>query len=144
MEKGKFVIDLSDNYDKESFIKYGLSGLRSVITSLMQNKSETDQGEIGNALSFIQQLEEAANKASDEAHRPCRVTPSGKKPINLDWLFEDKHIINVWIDGLADVLQYLTLTDNQGHDKECAQSCFTVAGVRELLQGLAIDKKYQA
>lgn len=49
----------------------------------------------------------------------------------------DKQTLQIWIDGLADTLQYLTLTDNQGHDKECAQSCFTVAGVRELLQGLA-------
>lgn len=48
----------------------------------------------------------------------------------------DKQTLQIWIDGLADTLQYLTLTDNQGHDKECAQSCFTVAGVRELLQTL--------
>ncbi len=48
----------------------------------------------------------------------------------------DKEGIKIWVDGLADVMQYLILTDSQGHDKECAQSCFTVAGVRELLQGL--------
>ena len=60
---------------------------------------------------------------------------------NFNWI--NKQTLQIWIDGLADVLQYLTLTDNQGHDKECAQSCFTVAGVREMLQGLAeeIDKK---
>lgn len=70
METRKFVVDLSDNYDKESF-KSSLTDLRSVIISLMQDVSETDKREIGNALSFIQQLEEAANKASDEAPRPC-------------------------------------------------------------------------
>lgn len=46
----------------------------------------------------------------------------------------DKETIKIWVDGLADVMQYLILTDSQGHDKECAQSCFTVAGVRDLLQ----------
>lgn len=53
----------------------------------------------------------------------------------------DSQGLQIWIDGLADVMQYLTLTDNQGHDKECAQSCFTVAGVRELLQSVAESKK---
>ncbi len=53
----------------------------------------------------------------------------------------DSQSLQIWIDGLADVMQYLTLTDNQGHDKECAQSCFTVAGVRELLQSVAESKK---
>lgn len=53
----------------------------------------------------------------------------------------DSQGLQIWIDGLADVMQYLTLTDNQGHDKECAQSCFTVAGVRELLQSIAESKK---
>lgn len=48
----------------------------------------------------------------------------------------DSQSLQIWIDGLADVMQYLILTDNQGHDKECAQSCFTVAGVRELLQSV--------
>ena len=33
----------------------------------------------------------------------------------------DSQSLQIWIDGLADVMQYLTLTDNQGHDKECAQ-----------------------
>lgn len=46
----------------------------------------------------------------------------------------DKEGIKIWVDGLADVMQYLILTDSQGHDKECAQSCFTVACVRDLLQ----------
>lgn len=53
----------------------------------------------------------------------------------------DSQSLQIWIDGLADVMQYLTLTDNQGHDKECAQSCFTVAGVRELLQSVAESKE---
>lgn len=53
----------------------------------------------------------------------------------------DSQSLQIWIDGLADVMQYLTLTDNQGHDKECAQSCFTVAGVRELLQSVGESKK---
>ena len=53
----------------------------------------------------------------------------------------DSQSLQIWIDGLADVMQYITLTDNQGHDKECAQSCFTVAGVRELLQSVAESKK---
>ena len=53
----------------------------------------------------------------------------------------DSQSLQIWIDGLADVMQYLTLTDNQGHDKECSQSCFTVAGVRELLQSVAESKK---
>lgn len=53
----------------------------------------------------------------------------------------DSQGLQIWIDGLADVMQYLTLTDNQGHDKECAQSCFTVAGVRELLQSVAESKE---
>ena len=53
----------------------------------------------------------------------------------------DSQSLQIWIDGLADVMQYLTLTDNQGHNKECAQSCFTVAGVRELLQSVAESKK---
>ena len=53
----------------------------------------------------------------------------------------DSQSLQIWIDGLADVMQYLALTDNQGHDKECAQSCFTVAGVRELLQSVAESKK---
>lgn len=66
---------------------------------------------------------------------------------NFNWI--NKQTLQIWIDGLADVLQYLTLTDNQDNDKQCAQSCFTVAGVRELLQGLAEeldenDKKNQA
>lgn len=66
---------------------------------------------------------------------------------NFNWI--NKQTLQIWIDGLADVLQYLTLTDNQDNDKQCAQSCFTVAGVRELLQGLAEeldenDKKDQA
>ena len=39
-------------------------------------------------------------------------------------------------DCLTDVMQYLTLTDSQGHDKECRQSCYTIAGVRDLLQTL--------
>ena len=52
----------------------------------------------------------------------------------------DSQSLQIWIDGLADVMQYLTLTDNQGHDKECAQSCFTVAGVRELLQSISRQK----
>lgn len=53
----------------------------------------------------------------------------------------DSQGLQIWIDGLADVMQYLTLTDNQGHDKECAQSCFNVAGVRELLQSVAESKE---
>lgn len=53
----------------------------------------------------------------------------------------DSQGLQIWIDGLADVMQYLTITDNQGHDKECAQSCFTVAGVRELLQSVAESKE---
>lgn len=52
----------------------------------------------------------------------------------------DKETLQIWIDGLADVLQYLTLTDNQRHDDECQQSCFTVAGVREFLQTLLAKK----
>ena len=131
METRKFVIDLSDNYDKESFVKYGLSGLRSVITSLMQGDSETSHVEIGNALSFIQQLEEAANEASDKAPRPCEVTPSGKEPINLDWLLED---ISVWIEGLAETMQYLVLADSCGYEDEKKNAIFQVAGTREILQ----------
>ena len=77
MERSKFVVDLSDNYDKESF-KSSLTDLRSVITSLVQDGSETDKREIGNALSFIQQLEEAANKASDEAPRHVKRDLQGK------------------------------------------------------------------
>ena len=61
MDTRKFVVDLSDNYDKESF-KSSLTDLRSVIISLMQDGLETDKREIGNALSFIQQLEEAQTK----------------------------------------------------------------------------------
>jgi len=137
MEKGKFVIDLSDNYDKESF-KSSLTDLRSVITSLVQDGSETDKREIGNALSFIQQLEEAANKASDEASRPCRVTPSGKEPINLDWLFEYIHTINVWIEGLAETMQYIALADSCGYEDEKKDAIFQVAGTREFLQKLRI------
>lgn len=53
----------------------------------------------------------------------------------------DEQSLQIWIDGLADVLQYLTLTDNQGHKEECTQSCFTVAGVRELLQFLLASIK---
>ena len=49
--------------------------------------------------------------------------------------------LEIWIEGLADTLQYLTLTDNQGHDEECHQACFTVAGVRELLQTLLEERK---
>jgi hypothetical protein len=58
----------------------------------------------------------------------------------------DKETLQIWIDGLADALQYLTLTDNQGHNEERDQACFTVAIVREMLQGLAeeIDKNDQA
>ena len=46
----------------------------------------------------------------------------------------EEQALKIWIDGLADVMQYLILTDSLSHDKECAQSCFTVAGVRDLLQ----------
>ena len=53
----------------------------------------------------------------------------------------DSQGLQIWIDGLADVMQYLTLIDPQGHDKECAQSCFTVACVREQLQSVAESKK---
>lgn len=133
MERSKFVVDLSDNYDKENF-QLSLTDLRSVITSLMQDGSGTDKRGIGNALSFIQQLEEAANKASDEAPRPCRVTPSGKKPINLDWLFEDIHTINVWIEGLAETMQYIALADSCGYEDEKKDAIFQVAGTREMLQ----------
>ena len=59
----------------------------------------------------------------------------------------DKQNLQIWIDGLADVLQYLTLTDSQGYNEERYQACFTVAIVREMLQGLfkdEIDKKDQA
>lgn len=49
--------------------------------------------------------------------------------------------LEIWIEGLADTLQYLTLTDNQGHNEECRQSCFTVAGVREFLQTLLEERK---
>lgn len=48
----------------------------------------------------------------------------------------DKETLQIWIDGLADVLQCITLTDNQGHDDEWQQSCFIVAFVREFLQTL--------
>lgn len=51
----------------------------------------------------------------------------------FELLIEEQNL-EIWIEGLADTLQYLTLTDNQGHDEECRQACFTVAGVRELLQ----------
>ena len=49
--------------------------------------------------------------------------------------------IQIWIDGLADVLQYLTLTDSQGHNEERDQACLTVAGVCELLQSQLEEKK---
>ena len=137
MDTRKFVVDLSDNYDKESF-KSSLTDLRSVITSLMQDGSETDKRETGNALSFIQQLEEAANKASDEAPRPCEERPSGKEHINLDRLFEDKHIITIWIEGLAETLQYIALADSCGYEDEKKDAIFQVAGTREFLQKLRI------
>lgn len=132
MERSKFVVDLSDNYDKESF-KSGLKDVISVITSLMEG-TETDKGEIENALSFIKHLVKAANEAPDEAPRPCRVTPSGKKPINLDWLFEDIHTINVWIEGLAETMQYIALADSCGYEDEKKDAIFQVAGTREMLQ----------
>ena len=58
---------------------------------------------------------------------------------NFNELLEEQ-TLQIWIDGLADVLQYITLTDNQGHDDECQKSCFTVAGVREFLQTLLMKK----
>ena len=58
---------------------------------------------------------------------------------NFKELLEEQ-TLQIWIDGLADVLQYITLTDNQGHDDECQKSCFTVAGVREFLQTLLMKK----
>ena len=58
----------------------------------------------------------------------------------------DKQTLQIWIDGLADVLQYLALTDSQGYNEERDRACFTVAGVREMLQGFKdeIDKNDQA
>lgn len=57
-----------------------------------------------------------------------------------------KQTLQIWIDGLADALQYLTLTDSDGHNEERDQACFTVAIVREMLQGFKdeIDKNDQA
>lgn len=48
----------------------------------------------------------------------------------------DKQTLQIWIDGLADTLQYLILTDSQGHEEECRNVCTTVAGVRELMQDI--------
>ena len=46
----------------------------------------------------------------------------------------DKQEIEIMIEGLSNVMQYLILTDR--HDKECNQSCFTVALVRSFMQSL--------
>jgi hypothetical protein len=58
----------------------------------------------------------------------------------FDKLIEEQNI-EIWIEGLADTLQYLTLTDTQGHDEECRNACMTVACVRELLQTMLEERK---
>ncbi len=133
METRKFVVDLSDNYDKESF-KSSLTDLRSVITSLMQDGAGTDKRGIGNALSFIQQLEDAANNAPSVDPR----SDTNETQQVLDWLFERKQIFNVWIEGLAETMQYIALADSCGYEDEKKDAIFQVAGTREFLQQLKV------
>lgn len=54
----------------------------------------------------------------------------------IDWLNENKELVNSWIDGLAETLQYLALADSCGYEDEKKDSIFQVAGSRELLQNL--------
>ena len=133
METRKFVVDLSDNYDKESF-KSSITDLQSVITSLMQDGSGTDKRRIGNALSFIQQLEDAANNAPSVDPR----SDTNATQQILDWLFERKQIFNVWIEGLAETMQYIALADSCGYEDEKKDAIFQVAGTREFLQQLKV------
>lgn len=132
MERSKFVVDLSDNYDKESF-KSGLKDVISVITSLMEG-TETDKGEIENALSFIKHLVKAANNAPSVDPR----SDTNETQQVLDWLFERKQIFNVWIEGLAETMQYIALADSCGYEDEKKDAIFQVAGTREFLQQLKV------
>lgn len=57
--------------------------------------------------------------------------------LNMENVFSehiDEEIIDIWIESLGDALQYLILTDTQGHDEECRDACMTVACVREFLK----------
>ena len=54
----------------------------------------------------------------------------------VEWLKENKFAVQSWIDGLAETLQYIALSDDCGYDDERKDAIFQVAGARELLQNL--------